>query len=96
MPKFRKKPVVIEAVQMHEPFEVETLEGTMRGAPGDWLITGVKDEQYPCKDDIFRATYEAESENSCVTVPRGALEWWRELASLNPADLIPRISRVLS
>lgn len=35
-----------------------TLEGTMRGDPGDWIIRGVKGEFYPCKPDIFEATYE--------------------------------------
>lgn len=58
MAKFRKKPVVIEAVQLTERTEIHTLEGTMVGEPGDWLITGVKGEQYPCKPDIFAATYE--------------------------------------
>lgn len=58
MAKFRKKPVVIEAVQLTRVTLIETLEGTMRGEPGDWLITGVKGEQYPCKPDIFEATYE--------------------------------------
>jgi hypothetical protein len=58
MPKFRKKPVVIEAVRLTEQVEIKTLEGTMVGEPGDWLITGVKGEQYPCKPDIFEATYE--------------------------------------
>ena len=38
---YRKKPLVIQACQMDEAFEVETLEGTMRGNPGDWLIRGV-------------------------------------------------------
>jgi len=82
--KFKKKPVVIEAVQWlpgvqiegvrgvdpcspddpaHgfyiEYAEIETLEGVMRVSPGDWVITGVKGEKYPCKDDIFKATYEA-------------------------------------
>jgi len=37
---------------------VKTLEGAMQGQPGDWLITGVKGEQYFCKDDIFKRTYE--------------------------------------
>lgn len=37
---------------------IETLEGTMRGEVGDWLICGVKGEMYPCKPDIFEATYE--------------------------------------
>lgn len=95
--KYRKKPVVIEAVQITSadfngdswddlPFTdlpnwlqeaittgtvkavgddrdyalwgIHTLEGVMRAEPGDWIIRGVKDELYPCKDDIFRATYE--------------------------------------
>jgi hypothetical protein len=55
---YRKRPVVIEAVQMRHKFAVETLEGTMRGEPGDYLIKGVKGELYPCKPDIFEATYE--------------------------------------
>ena len=37
---------------------ISTLEGNMVVCPGDWIITGVKGEVYPCKDDIFRATYE--------------------------------------
>lgn len=69
--KFRKKPVVIEATQWfkmgdhpavegHDPREgfVPTLEGLMRVVPGDWIITGVQGEHYPCKPDIFEATYE--------------------------------------
>lgn len=58
MAKFRKKPVVVDAVRLTERTEIKTLEGTMIGNPGDWLITGVAGEKYPCKDDIFRATYE--------------------------------------
>jgi hypothetical protein len=37
---------------------IETLEGTMRADVGDWLICGVKGELYPCKPDVFNATYE--------------------------------------
>lgn len=37
---------------------IETLEGTMRADVGDWVICGVKGELYPCKPDIFEATYE--------------------------------------
>lgn len=37
---------------------IETLEGTMEAMPGDWIIRGVKGEFYPCKPDIFTATYE--------------------------------------
>ena len=59
MSKYRKRPVVVEAVQLTERAEIDTLEGVMVGQPGDWLITGVAGEQYPCKPDVFEATYEA-------------------------------------
>ena len=72
--KFRKKPVVIEATQWFKmgdhpavlesqgndgpyPF-IDTLEGPHLVTPGDWIITGVKGEHYPCKPDIFEMTYE--------------------------------------
>lgn len=97
MPKFRKKPVVIEAFQMtkasrqdnsgwpiwlHEAWQKEpsdvgslypqnfpnsdgmdelsihTLEGTHNVTWGDFIIQGVQGEIYPCKPDIFYATYE--------------------------------------
>jgi hypothetical protein len=38
--------------------DIKTLEGTMRADVGDWVIQGVKGELYPCKPDIFAATYE--------------------------------------
>ena len=86
--KFRKKPVVIEAWQVHpddgmtrqlppawlmaamtrEPaavvpiagggLSIRTLEGVMKADVGDWIIQGVAGELYPCKPDIFAATYE--------------------------------------
>jgi hypothetical protein len=88
--KFRKKPVVIEAVQYTRRFdwpewfheavsnttvtthntgkfqdwtapcyaEIKTLEGVMRVSENDWIIKGVKGELYPCKDEIFKMTYE--------------------------------------
>lgn len=97
--QFRKKPVVIEAVQLdtststtidlvlafighresagHMPqtsagrfcwwkqisvddvrLVIPTLEGDMEASEGDWIIRGVKGELYPCKPDIFAATYE--------------------------------------
>ncbi len=76
MPKFRKKPIVIDAVQYNgqniheltkfgarvgiflEGVGIYTLEGTMTARPGDWIIKGVQGEFYPCKPDIFEATYE--------------------------------------
>jgi hypothetical protein len=95
--KFRKKPVVIEAVQLTRanwetqanwdeineflgmenwragkwwanPLKNEvgivTLEGTMVASADDWIIKGVKGEFYPCKPDIFAATYEPVEEHS--------------------------------
>lgn len=85
--KYRKKPVVIEAIQLcalgspdvawewakirsgdrkvalHQDGKkwfilIETLEGTMRADQDDWIIQGVQGELYPCKPDIFEATYE--------------------------------------
>ena len=99
MVRYRKKPVVIEAVQVAaavydgkawrgSPFKCEVLpqwlqdaltngavaahqseldhallaiktpEGTLVAEPGDWIIRGVKGELYPCKADVFEATYE--------------------------------------
>jgi len=84
MSKFRKKPVVIEAIQwtgagdtnrvmnwlsmlkanvagwmFHDTdITIPTLEGDHRALPGDWIIRGIKGEIYPCKPDIFAATYE--------------------------------------
>ena len=89
MPAFRKRPVVVEAVQftgsnlfeclrfMGEPRDVvdnlelkatdapivHTLEGDMRTSPGDWIIRGVAGEFYPCKPEIFTATYEEVTEH---------------------------------
>jgi hypothetical protein len=46
-------------VIMHHHGWIDTLEGGHIVCPGDWIITGVKGERYPCKPDIFHATYEA-------------------------------------
>lgn len=91
MPKYRKKPVVVEAVrwtgsnleeirnfvgsdlieecveffdikrtlkEMLVDIAIDTLEGTMRVDYGDYIIKGIQGEFYPCKPDIFLATYE--------------------------------------
>lgn len=71
--KYRKKPVVIEAYQTDREMVIHTLEGDMLASVGDYVITGVSGEQYPCKPDIFAKTYEPaemrmlekESENIC-------------------------------
>lgn len=109
MPKYRKKPIVIEATQwfkngdhpkdnlvtffnsngepflgegkivryyrhpsidgqkecdhcktiMHSHGWIDTLEGNHIVCPGDWIITGINGETYPCKPDIFEKTYDA-------------------------------------
>lgn len=43
---------------------IKTPEGEMCAQPGDWIIRGVKGELYPCKPDIFAATYEPDTEPS--------------------------------
>jgi hypothetical protein len=45
-------------VSMHDHGWIDTLEGGHNVCPGDWIITGVKGERYPCKPDIFAATYD--------------------------------------
>ena len=40
-------------------YRVDTLEGSHQVTEGDWIITGVKGERYPCKPDIFEMTYDA-------------------------------------
>jgi len=59
---YRKKPVVIEAYQTDIEVDIETLEGTMHASVGDYIITGVNGEKYPCKPDIFEKTYEPVTE----------------------------------
>ena len=39
-------------------YAIDTLEGCYSVTEGDWIITGVKGERYPCKSDIFELTYE--------------------------------------
>lgn len=56
--KFIKKPVMVEAYQTEEEVVIKTLEGDMKASKGDWIITGVEGERYPCKPEIFKKTYE--------------------------------------
>jgi hypothetical protein len=56
--QYCKKPVVIDAYQTPEQRVILTREGDMRADPGDWIIRGIQGEEYPCKPDIFEATYE--------------------------------------
>lgn len=76
MARYRKKPVVIEAVRWYPGTRVagvteteygtafvHTPEGRMSVTPGDWIITGLMGEKYPCKPEIFAATYEPADED---------------------------------
>lgn len=53
-----KKPIPIKCIQIHEPFEVETMEGLMQGKSGDWLMVGVSGEMYPCDNEVFKKSYD--------------------------------------
>lgn len=57
MKKYIKKPVIVEAYQTQVELIINTLEGDMKASPGDYIITGVNGEKYPCKPDIFEKTY---------------------------------------
>lgn len=56
--KYIKKPLVIEAYQTDRELTISTLEGDLKALPGDYIITGINGEQYPCKPDVFKATYD--------------------------------------
>lgn len=56
---FVGKPVEVRSVEGWLHLVIDTLEGTMLASPNDFLIRGVAGEIYPCKPDIFAATYEA-------------------------------------
>lgn len=65
---YRKKPVVIQAYQTDKVMYIETLEGTHKANVGDFIITGVHGEQYPCKPDIFQKTYEQVTEKDYLAL----------------------------
>ena len=56
--KYRKKPIIVEAYVATKEESIKTLEGTMKADKGDYVITGIRGERYPCKPDIFKQTYE--------------------------------------
>lgn len=69
MARYQKKSLVVDAVQWFKPGDhpavasddsgnhIETPEGRLRVDPGDWIITGVAGENYPCKPDVFKKLY---------------------------------------
>jgi hypothetical protein len=70
MTKYRKKPIVIDAFQTNTKTIIHTLEGDMIANVGDWIITGVNNEKYPCKPDIFEKTYELVEDFSHLIVSK--------------------------
>lgn len=56
--KAMKKAIAITVIEMNEVFEVETMEGWLRGKSGDFLAIGVRGEMYPIDRDIFFETYD--------------------------------------
>lgn len=52
-----KKPIPVRCIQIGEAFEVETMEGVLRGKAGDWLMVGIHGEMYPIDREIFEKTY---------------------------------------
>jgi hypothetical protein len=55
---YKKKPVVIKAIQMDSDFKVATKEGiSLAGKSGDYLLKGIEGEVYPCDKLIFEKTY---------------------------------------
>lgn len=56
--KALKKPIPIKCVQIDEPFEVESMEGLVKGKKGDWLMIGIHGEKYVCDAAIFKKTYD--------------------------------------
>ena len=93
--KYRKKPVVIEAYQTDKEMIIHTLEGDMKTNIGDYIITGINGEQYPCKPDIFEATYDRVEED-LPFLPNFEVELVKEeianIASLLDND--PRMKKV--
>lgn len=59
-PEWSLKSAWVNHCQTHNDMwlEIETLEGIMRANPGDFIIKGIKGEIYPCKADIFQASYD--------------------------------------
>ena len=53
-----KKPIPIKAIQINEPFQVRTLEGTFTAKAGDYLVEGIKGELYTCDKEIFEESYQ--------------------------------------
>ena len=67
MKKYMKRPVVVEAYRTDQEIIIHTLEGDMAASPGDYIITGLRGERYPCKPDVFAATYAEMPEGTPLT-----------------------------
>lgn len=110
MPKYVKKPIVVEAKQFFPDralpegvwmthartvdasrtrgiiydvparYELDTQHGTVVVEPGDWIITGLLGEKYPCRDALFRLTHELVEINEGASVSN---ESWEHLTDRN-------------
>ncbi|WP_280768035.1 hypothetical protein [Salipaludibacillus daqingensis] len=58
MPRYRRKPVVVEAVKLTRPISIETDGETVKGRSGDYLITEKDGQQYPCNPELFEQEFE--------------------------------------
>lgn len=75
--KYRRKPILIEAVKITRTITIETAEGKMQGYPGDYLITDKNGDQYPCKAEQFEQEYERVKDSSDIKSFIG--KTWRRL-----------------
>ena len=106
--KYRKKPVVIDAIQwtgnnveelksfalsssckiiFNGDVYIETLEGLMFVTINDWVIKGIKNELYPCKPDIFDATYELVEPSTRIGTSQGS----SRISSIGYKEIVPEV-----
>ena len=70
----------MDAYKTNKEVVIHTLEGDMKASIGDYIITGVNGEQYPCKPDIFEKTYESVT-NTNYDRKQAEIEQWKEEAN---------------
>jgi hypothetical protein len=78
---------------MHVHGWIDTLEGGHTVCPGDFIITGVKGERYPCKPDIFALTYEPASSGAAVEVSDAPMEV--DASDVDGEELMERFFRAI-
>ena len=87
--EYRKRPIVISAYQTKEEKEIKTLEGTMKANIGDFIITGIKGEEYPCKPDVFYETYVLNDKSIDVdSIEDNLFEWSSLVTELSEKETL--------